>query len=79
MNFMTDVSPPLSFVCHLKVQRFLFTLLELFRMKMWVLPFPEMTITHYWLEEPRHADRSGTPPLMFEGKCLPLLLSMDVE
>ena len=79
MDFMTEMLPLLSFVHHLKVQRFLFTLLELLKMKMWVLPFSEMIVIHYWLQEPRHADHSGTPPLTFEGKCLPLLLSMDVE
>lgn len=79
MNFLTEMPPLLSSVHHLKVQRFLFTLLELLKMKMWVLPFSEVTITHHWQEEPRHADHSGTPPLTFEGKCFPLLLSMHVE
>lgn len=79
MNFMTEVSPLLSFVRHLKVQRFLFTLPELLKTKMWVLPFSEMTTVHYWLAEPRHADCSGIPPLTFQGKSLPLCLSMDVE
>lgn len=79
MNVVTDISPLLSFVHNIKVQRFLFTPLELPEMKMWVLGFLEMTTTHCGLEEPRHAEHSGTPPLTLEGKCLPLLLSMDVE
>lgn len=79
MNFMTEMSLLLIFAHHLKAQRFLFTLLELLKMKMWVLPFSEMAIIRYWLEEPRHADHPGTPPLTLEGKCLPLLQSMDVQ
>lgn len=39
------MSPLLSFVHHLKVQGFLFTLLELLNVKMQVLPFSDMKCT----------------------------------
>lgn len=44
------MSPFLSFVHPLKIQRFLLTLLELLKMKMWVLPFSEVTV-RCWQEE----------------------------
>lgn len=48
---MTEMSPFLSFVHPLKIQRFLFPLLELLKMKMWVLPFSEVTVRWCWQEE----------------------------